>query len=274
MSYEWKSEYQDQIKRRGDAADQLYRDKGRVLISGHRGVRALLPENTIPSFERALQMGVDSLEMDVNMTKDHIAVVCHDNTLNRTTNGTGYIHDYTLEEIQAMDAGCRFGNGEFAGKGYKIPTLAEFAALLEPWHDIQLNVEIKEMTFETVDQTMATFGAFHMLDRCVFTSFDASVLHYMADSYGVKTQGFVGRIMDNFREGKNGTYEKMYAVGLGMNDLTKESVRFFESIGVLAWCWCPDDEEAVKYALSCGARLMTCNDPRAALKYIKHLDNK
>lgn len=269
MSFVWKTEYEDQVKRRGDAADDLYREEGRVLVSGHRGVRALLPENTLPSFQRALEMGVDSLEMDVNMTKDHVAVVCHDNTLDRTTSGTGLIHDFTLEEVKALDAGCRFGQGEYAGKGFTMPTLAEFAELLEPWHDVQLNVEIKEKTFETVDQTLATFGAFHMLDRCVFTCFDASVVHYMADCYGVKTQGFVGKRMQNFREGKNGTYAKMYAVGLGMDDLTEESVRFFESMGILAWCWCPDNDESVAYALSCGARLMTCNDPRAALRRIK-----
>lgn len=269
MHYEWDSAYEHQIKRKGDAADNLYRDPSRVLISGHRGVRALLPENTLPSFEKAIAMGVDSLEFDINMTKDHIAVVCHDNTLDRTSNGSGFIHDHTLEQIKKLDAGCRFGDGELTGKGYQIPTLVEFAELLLKHPHILLNVEIKEKTFETVDQTMATFGALNMLDRCVFTCFDASVLHYMADCYGVKTQGFVAQRMQHFKEGPNGTYSKMYAVGLGMADLTEENVRRFESMGIQVWCWCPDDDQAVDDALRLGARLMTCNDPRPALRRIK-----
>ncbi len=267
--FTWKSSYQDQIALRNDEADKLYRTEGKVLISGHRGAKALFPENTLFSFQKALDMGVDSLEMDVNRTKDGINVVCHDNTLDRTTNGTGYIHDYTLEEIKKLNAGYHFAEGKFRGQGLEMPTLEEFAELLEPYHHIMLNVEIKEKTKDTVDETMATFGHFNMLSRCVFTCFDAEIVHYMYDTYHVKTQGFVKTMMGNFDDSEKGTYSKLYAVGLSMNDLTPENVQFFEEQGILAWCWCPDTEETVQQALQMKARLMTCNDPCPALKIIK-----
>ena len=90
---------------------------------GHRGAAGYCPENTFASFHKALQMGVDYLELDVQMTKDGELVVIHDATVNRTTNGKGKVKDFTLKEIQALDAGSWF-DPEF--KGESIPSFSEF----------------------------------------------------------------------------------------------------------------------------------------------------
>jgi glycerophosphoryl diester phosphodiesterase len=88
-------------------------------LIAHRGGPAHAPENTLAAFKNAIETGVDRLEMDVQMTQDGELVVIHDETVDRTTNGTGRIADLTLAEIRALDA----GNGE------KIPTFAEVIAL-------------------------------------------------------------------------------------------------------------------------------------------------
>jgi glycerophosphoryl diester phosphodiesterase len=76
-----------------------------VQVVGHRGAAGLLPENTLPSFERAIELGVDAVECDVRLTSDGRLVVIHDNTVDRTTNGSGEVAEMDLSAIQALDAG-------------------------------------------------------------------------------------------------------------------------------------------------------------------------
>ena len=88
----------------------------------HRGASGHAPENTMAAFEKAFEMKADYIEIDVQMTKDGELIAIHDTTVNRTTNGAGSVGDYTLEEIQQLDAGSWFGQ-EFAGE--QIPTFEE-----------------------------------------------------------------------------------------------------------------------------------------------------
>ncbi len=82
---------------------------------GHRGACGYAPENTLASMRKAIELGVDGFEFDIQLSKDNIPVVIHDATLERTTNGKGLVCDYTFQELQQLDA----GNGE------KIPSLKE-----------------------------------------------------------------------------------------------------------------------------------------------------
>ncbi len=266
---EWKESYRKQIALRGDACDELYSNSERVLIEGHRGVRALVPENTIASFEAAIKMGVDLLETDVHMTRDNVSVLCHDSTVDRTTDGSGVIRSFTLEELKKLDAGARFGSGEFAGKGLTIPTLEEFCEFMDGHRDIYLNMEIKDYGLDNIDNTMATLGKYELLGNCVFACFDCSVIHYLFERYGVKTQGYVGRQMKKFVPGLTGTYSELYAVGLEMKHVNPENVAMLREMGIKPWCWCPDTAETVKYSIDCGVTEMCCNDPRPALEIIK-----
>ena len=80
-----------------------------IMLVGHRGIRALYPENTILSFRKAVEMRFDLIEFDVHFTRDKVLVVCHDATIDRTTNRRGAIRDMTLEELRQVDAGVRKG---------------------------------------------------------------------------------------------------------------------------------------------------------------------
>jgi glycerophosphoryl diester phosphodiesterase len=93
-----------------------------VSICAHRGACELAPQNTIPAFEKAIELGCDSIEIDVQAAADGEAVVIHNSTLDATTNGTGEVSSFTLEQIRALDAGSKF-SPRFAGT--TIPTLAE-----------------------------------------------------------------------------------------------------------------------------------------------------
>ncbi|GGM22301.1 glycerophosphoryl diester phosphodiesterase [Paraliobacillus quinghaiensis] len=80
----------------------------KTIIYAHRGASKLAPENTMPAFELAYEQGADGIETDVQLTKDHIPVLIHDENVRRTTNGTGFVQDYTFKELQKLDAGFWF----------------------------------------------------------------------------------------------------------------------------------------------------------------------
>jgi glycerophosphoryl diester phosphodiesterase len=106
----------------------------------------LAPENTLAAFRNAVyEWGVDMLEMDVRSTRDGEVVVIHDETVDRTTGGTGRVEDFTLDQLRELDAGYHFRNPEgshsFRGTGATIPSLEE---VLEALPGVRMNVEAKD----------------------------------------------------------------------------------------------------------------------------------
>ena len=110
-----------------------------VLNIGHRGASSLAPENTIASFRTAIAEGADGFELDVQLTKDGVPVVIHDETLNRTTSGQGFVKDQSFRALRQLDGGRWFSKA-FAGE--PIPSLEE---VLRTFRDqpITINVELK-----------------------------------------------------------------------------------------------------------------------------------
>ncbi|MFC5649749.1 glycerophosphodiester phosphodiesterase family protein [Paenibacillus solisilvae] len=243
----------------------LLADSSSLIVAGHRGFKAVYPENTLLAFEKALDLGVDMLEFDLRLTKDNAVVVIHDETVNRTTDGEGPVSGFTLAELKQLDAGSWLG-AEF--EGLRIPTLEELCEFLGEYPGLLLNVEIKPSKHakQVADLAIETLKTCGYLARCVFTSFDASILAYLHDEYQVRTQGFEREAMSNFEPGEQGTYSKMWAIAFPMNALTADKVQAARNRGLLAWCYCPDTSEQVSYALECGVTLLTCNDPRPAIE--------
>jgi glycerophosphoryl diester phosphodiesterase len=122
--------------------------QGGVVVLAHRGWRGLYPENTMLAFQKAAELPIDGLEIDIHQTADGVLVVCHDDTVDRTTNGNGRIQDHTLADLQQLDAGYRFtpDGGQtfpFRGQGSNIPTMAE---VFETFPDLWINIDIKQET--------------------------------------------------------------------------------------------------------------------------------
>ena len=112
----------------------------------HRGSSLAAPENTLEAFGLAVEDGAGGLELDVHMTRDGEVVVLHDDTVDRTTDGTGAVREMTLEEVRELDAGYRFtpDGGRtypYRGQGVGVPTLAE---VYEAFPKTPVNVEMKE----------------------------------------------------------------------------------------------------------------------------------
>ena len=110
-----------------------------LFVYAHRGASAEAPENTFAAFRRALDAGADGIEMDVHLASDGVPVVIHDDTLERTTDGTGAVAAHRAAQLRALDAGSWFGP-RFAGE--PLPTLEEALRLLAG--RLRINLEVKE----------------------------------------------------------------------------------------------------------------------------------
>ena len=108
-------------------------------IFAHRGASSYAPENTIPAFILAYEQGADGIELDVQMTKDGEVVVIHDETIDRVSNGTGAVKDYTLDELRKFSFHSHMPKYE---ANAQIPTLAETLRLAASWN-IKVNIELK-----------------------------------------------------------------------------------------------------------------------------------
>ncbi|HZJ78099.1 MAG TPA: glycerophosphodiester phosphodiesterase family protein [Clostridia bacterium] len=143
-------------------------------IISHRGANKHAPENTIPAFQKALDLGADGFENDVHVTKDGVVVVCHDYTIDATSNGKGKIADYTFDELRKFDFGSYFSE-EFVGT--KIPTLEEFLDLCGGLDVV--NIEIKspeQRNTDIVRKTISLVKDFNLFDELIISSFDPQVL--------------------------------------------------------------------------------------------------
>jgi glycerophosphoryl diester phosphodiesterase len=139
-------------------------------VIAHRGASGTAPENTLPAFRRAEELGADMIELDVQLTRDGHPVVIHDRTLDRTTSGRGAVRRRTLEEIAALDAGAWFGRA-FAGT--RVPRLDQVLSAV----GIRINVELKAAGDDGLErQVLDTVERAGALGRVVFSSFDAASL--------------------------------------------------------------------------------------------------
>ena len=148
-----------------------------MLRVGHRGARAYAPENTLASFKKALEIGVDAVEFDVRKTKDNQLVVIHDADVKRTTNGEGLVNDFTLKEIKGFDA----------GGGEKIPTLEEAFDFLDK--KVKVFVELKESGFE--EQVLSLVNKKGLEKNVVVTSFLEDALKKVRELNGDIETGLI-----------------------------------------------------------------------------------
>lgn len=147
-------------------------DEGRPLLGGHRGNPAQHPENTMRSFRSAIDAGCDLIECDVHLSSDGRLVVIHDHTLERTTNGTGFVRDYTSSELRRLDA----------GEGEKIPLLQEVVELA--LGKVGLVIEIKQVPIQypgLEDKLVAMLRQLGAVHECAVISFHHPSIHLLRE---------------------------------------------------------------------------------------------
>ena len=237
----------------------------KIYTEGHRGACALYPENTLLSFRKAMEMGVDAVEFDIWLTYDKVPVLMHDGNAFRTCGVDRDLRDMTLAEVKKLCPYCpkAFGN-RFADQ-VEVPTLYELLELrkhLRP--DLRLGVEIKEYTEETVDITVKALKEYGVFEECCFYAFNGRIIRYIKEVYGGRTMGYPDFQMREF-DG----YDAYDEIGLSMAIARSEVADIYIAKGLPVHMYCADTQEDVQFCVGKGAALITANDPTALLHWEK-----
>ena len=264
----------------------------KVTLFAHRGYRQKFPENTMLAFKEALKLDVDGLEIDVHMTNDYKIVICHDATLDRTTDKHGHIGDRSLAEVKEADAGIKFGE-EF--KGERVPQLEELLEVIAPLEHIKLLLELKDypeefgdFAYVSCEKTLALCKQYGVWgeDRLTVITFSAGLCAWIKNRHrndDIKIHGFYPKSLmkgsnkvDPYPyldevcifQGKPGggdTIDPRYEWKSDKKSLVVDKGVFddFATMGIkpcVYFSW-NVDEEVYREAYENGALGFTCDDP-------------
>lgn len=236
------------------------------LILAHRGACGYAPENTLEAFRLALDMGADGFELDVHMSRDGHLMVIHDESVNRTTNGTGLVRDLTLQQLKELDASC----GMEAYRGARIPTLEEVFRLIQNTSYI-VNVEIKtdEWFYPALEEKcLALAKEMGVEEQIIYSSFNHFSLIKLRQ---LKPDAKLGMLFGDIMV-KPWEYAKQLPVDylhpMKMNIYVPGFPENTRNAGYGINMWTINDEETMLRCLDCGAGIIT-NYPDVAVRLRK-----
>jgi len=232
------------------------------MAIAHRGASSYAPENTFAAFDLAIEMGARHLELDVHVSRDGHLLVIHDDTVDRTTDGSGPVASHTLASLAALDAGAWF-DPRF--KGERIPTLG---ALLERYKgQAHLHVELKGHSADLAQRTVDLIHSRGMAAEVTVTSFQKAKLEETrAHAPELPTGWLVAEVSDA---------HVAQARALGLTQLcpragtvTPELVNRLHAEGFIVRAWGVATEDLMRQVVTAGADGMTVNFPDKLLAYL------
>ena len=246
-------------------------------VIGHRGASAEAPENTLPSFLRAIEQGVNAIELDVHVTADDVPVVMHDPTVMRTTSGEGAIAGMSWRKLQELDAGARFtpdggATYPYRDQGVRVPSVEEVLAVIPA--DLPMVIEVKAIHAQwPLRRVLERFKA---ASRCVVAAFEAGSLTafeppFMRGASRRDLLALMARTAAGFKPGRvpyraicapHEYYGVPVPVGL--------IVRGARSLGVPVHVWTVDEPTLARRLWTQGVRGIISNSPRVILEERKN----
>ncbi|RRD50208.1 glycerophosphodiester phosphodiesterase [Arachnia propionica] len=230
-----------------------------TAIWAHRGASAYAPENTIPAFQQAIDMGADGVEFDVQRSADGHLVVIHDETVNRTSNGVGKVVDLTLEQLRR----CNFSNGFVGTRHVQIPTLREVLELLAPT-GLTINIELKNSVefYPGMEcEVVALVEEAGLQERVIYSSFN----HFsLANLRGIVPKEHLGLL---YSDGLYDPWNYANQFGAGCLHPHYYALRqpnymwLCHEAGVRTTTWTVDDEAEFKRLLALGVDAIITNFP-------------
>jgi glycerophosphoryl diester phosphodiesterase/membrane-associated phospholipid phosphatase len=253
-----------------------------VSVIAHAGAQAYAPSNTIEAFDLALELGADTLEMDLQLTADDEVVVIHDATVDRTAGTAGVVRDLTLAEVQELDAGWYFedeqGGHPYRGQGVTIPTLGE---VLERYPDTHLIVELKTEGGEAIIQPVVDLLREHGRD-------DRSVtVASFSSAYLQPVRAQLPDVPTNMPEGETTGFYVRHLLGLhpwwsppgeffqvpeyhdGRHVVTPRFVHAAERLGVDVQVWTVNEVEQMHRLLDAGVHGIMTDRPDVLVEVLE-----
>ncbi|KPA51584.1 glycerophosphodiester phosphodiesterase [Photobacterium leiognathi subsp. mandapamensis] len=231
------------------------------MIAGHRGARAVAPENTLVSMKTAADAGAKWIETDTQLCADLIPVIIHDKTVRRCTNGSGSVRHKTLDEIKQLDAGSWFST-EFAGE--TIPTLHELLVACDEY-GLNLNLEIKvhyeEEVALQVQKTIETIKNYGFdPDRLILSSFSYNAVRHCLELWPEVRRGL---IIEDWVPDINRLDEKLelYSIHLDHHLLTEKLAKEITDAGKVLQIWTMNDPKKITKFKNWGVSTIITDDP-------------
>jgi glycerophosphoryl diester phosphodiesterase len=240
-------------------------DGPRPRLFGHRGAAGVEPENTMRSFTRGLRDGAEYLEFDVHGSADDHVVVIHDETVDRTTNGTGAVKSLSLAELRRLDAGYRFAGpgGTFPARdaGERIPTLEE---VLGTFSTVPVTIEVKEVEPPTISRIVDVVVASGAASRVILATAHDHVMRHLrpaATARGIPTNcaaaevaEFVQRVSTDTLDGYRppGAALQVPPDWKGIPVITEATVAAAHAFGLEVHAWTINDAAEMERLLTLG----------------------
>lgn len=233
------------------------------LVIAHRGASSYAPENTLAAFDLALEMGARHIELDVDFTADGHIVVIHDDTVERTTDGSGPVTALTLSALRELDAGAKFA-AKFAGA--RIPTFDEVLGRYKG--RAHIHTEIKGRSPRLAAATADLIRRHGMAQEVTMTSFQYARLEELREHAPELPAGWL------IRELTGETIARARAIGLAQicpraDTVTPELVRGLHAEGYTARAWGVGTEALMRVVVEAGADGMTVNFPDKLIAYLE-----
>ena len=237
------------------------------IVYAHRGFSGLYPENTLLAFEHALEVGATGIELDVQLTADGEIVVIHDEKIDRTTNGSGLVAQYTLAQLQKFDAGSWF-SPKYAG--LTIPTLEEVLKLIKDT-DILLNIEIKTGIVDypgLEKKVLELVKRYKMQKRTIYSSFNHYSIKSISEQDASAKTGilFMEGLFEPWNYAKNINARALHPIYILVRP---ELVALAHQNSIEVNVFTVDDEDLLRKMVHCGVDGIFTNYPDRLLKIIE-----
>jgi len=232
-------------------------------IIAHRGASAYRPENTLESFELAFEQNADGIELDVHLTKDGHVVVAHDERVDRVANGSGFINDFTLDELKSLNFGKLFPDFSVC----RIPTLEEVYSFIKGTR-LTVNVEIKttELMYPGIAEKLTAIErGCSMRGRVLYSSFN----HYtLLEIKQIDPQAQTGLLyqlglVDPWVYARHVSADAIHP-HYKIIALLPETVAKCRENGIMVNAWTPNDPSALTLMFKCGVDAVITDVPDTA----------
>lgn len=237
-------------------------DPNSILYVAHRGSSKDRPENTLSAYRKTLDDGIIGNEIDLRLSKDNKVVIMHDETVDRTTNFSGLVKDYSSDELLNMDAGGWFGVQYADQDDTKIPS---FEQVLQEFKGKEMYLELDTKEIEVVDVAVPLIESYNMVNQCFFVG-DEDVSNYVKDNY----PQFISYraapykcVKHHLKNAKTNGQEV-----ISWRDTTKVIVdKVHENRRILRYSWIKSDsEQEVQNLMDMGVNIYLTDHPKTAKK--------
>lgn len=242
------------------------------LVLAHRGANKVAPQNTLPAFQKALDFNADGLETDVHLSLDGHIVICHNYTIDETSNGTGRVDEMTLSQLKSYDFGSYFSD-EF--KGVTLPTLPELLDLTKSMKLINIEIKPPQKDCDLVKKVVEAIHEYGIVENSIVSCFDPECIRLVKEiDKNVKTgllyeDDKLGNEIMTFGVAKYCKQLNVDAAHPHRKLITEAEVIDLHNLGIAVNPWTVNKEEEIVRFTQWGCDALISDVPDYCLKVLK-----